>query len=279
MINFTIISNDVLFKAKVEKNIHKYLNNKKYSYKIYYNQLILKNNNKKIYIADLEKENIIEDIKKINELKNNDIICITGYINKKIDILQRHLLVYDFINRFDNLENSLIKCIDNILKNKVNKNEKIIIKSENRILTIYLEEIDEIISILDKTLIKSTNNMNVKYIYQLDISINKIKEKLKGNSNFIQINDNIIVNINKNNFNKNLYFKIKKNNKKYDLNYKNKIVSSYYDGKTIEKLSHEYKPSYTTIRNWIIKDKNDKLIKKYKNKVEKYDEIVKIVNR
>lgn len=199
MINFIICEdndnvrklNEKIIMKSMFKSNHEF---KIYSYKNYSKELeakIIEPLGKKIYIIDIELGNIsgIDIARKIRNYDwDSTIIFSTAHSELFPQIFKDRLLIFDFISKFDNYENTLKNAINEIIKiNNFNKFLKFNIRK-----TVYNVRYKDILYLtydkLDRKTILVTNNEKYK--------ISKPMKSLSSDltNNFIKINNHCIVN-------------------------------------------------------------------------------------
>lgn len=204
MINFFICSDNLLYRTKVEDIINKYMKKEKISYSIS-NKIDSNIESKKIYIIDLEVSNIIDIVDNIK--KENNIIYLTHDLKKQNLLKRRGIEIKYIINKNDDYNSLMIKYIKYIIIDIDYQKEEIISNSNGINYIIPYEEIDEVILINNKAIIKATNNLNEKYICEIEIIDNNFRKKLI--KDFINIGDYYIADSN------NSKFYLECNNQKY----------------------------------------------------------------
>lgn len=220
MINFFICSDNIFYKTKIENIINEYMLKEKICYCIL-NKIDDDIESKKIYIIDLEVYDVIDMIDNLK--KENNIIYLTHDLKKQNLLKRRKIDVKYIINKNDDYNSLIIKYIKNIIENIDYKKEEIVSNSNNVNYIIPYEEIDEVILLNNKAIIKATNNLAEKYICEIGISDNNFRKKLI--KDFINIGDYYITNSN------NSKFYLECNNQEYiqKLDSKLNIVTSNND--------------------------------------------------
>ena len=204
MINFFVCSDNIFYKTKIESIINECMTKEKICYCIL-NKIDNNIESKKIYIIDLEVHDIIDMIDNLK--KENNIIYLTHDLKKQNILKRRKMKVKYIINKNDDYESLIKKYIKNIIINIDYKKEEIISNTNNINYIIPYEEIDEVILINNKAIIKATNSLNEKYICEIEINNNTFRKKLI--KDFINIGDYYIAD------SKNSKFYLECNNQKY----------------------------------------------------------------
>lgn len=125
MINFVVCEDnkiilqrniDIINKTMFKNN----LNYRIYQFKEYSKDLqkIIKNNDKKIYILDIELNDVsgIDIAREIRKTDLNSIIIIsTSYVEYLPLAIKNKLMLFDFVSKFDDYEEILSKVISNAI--------------------------------------------------------------------------------------------------------------------------------------------------------------------
>lgn len=201
MINFIVCEdNDIILNKNIDI-INKIMFNNNISYKIYkfssYNselkKLIKEHIENKIYILDIELDNK-SGIDIAREIRNNDlnsfIIISTVHSEYLPYTIKSKLLIFDFVSKFDDYENSLSTVIKNILS----------IYDESKILTITINGSIKKIKLNDILKIEYNNSLNQTSIktksktYYTKKTLKVIEKNL--DDRFIKTKDGKIINNN-----------------------------------------------------------------------------------
>lgn len=201
MINFIVCEdNDIILNKNIDI-INKVMFNNNISYKIYkfssYNselkKLIKEHIENKIYILDIELDNK-SGIDIAREIRNNDlnsfIIISTVHSEYLPYTIKSKLLIFDFVSKFDDYENSLSTVIKNILS----------IYDESKILTITINGSIKKIKLNDILKIEYNNSLNQTSIktksktYYTKKTLKVIEKNL--DDRFIKTKDGKIINNN-----------------------------------------------------------------------------------
>lgn len=123
MINFVVCEDNKIILQKNMDIINKTMFKNNSDYRIYpftednnaLQEIIKKNLENKIYILDIELENV-SGIDIAREIRKNDkesiIIISTTYVEYLPHTIKSKLLLFDFISKFDNYEESLSNAIN-----------------------------------------------------------------------------------------------------------------------------------------------------------------------
>ena len=147
---------------------------------------------RKVYIMDIELKNSVSGIEIAHKIRENDwdseIIFVTCH-DKMLESVHRRILdVFDFIEKFHDMENRLEKDLQTIYSQKFDK-KMLKIKGRNADLEIYLKNILYITRDKeDRKLIIYTKNIEFKIIDTLS----DIQEKL--DNRFIKTHRSCLVN-------------------------------------------------------------------------------------
>lgn len=200
MIKFVIIDNDDKFIKIYEDIINELLFDSRQDYAIFtfkkYNselkEIILDNSEPKIYILDLELDIRISGMDILKEIRekewDSEIIVATNHDRMFETVHKEVIKVFDFIEKFDNLE----KRLKNDLRLIINKKydiEKFIFQNKKFSLQIYFKDILYIFrdTVDRKLIIKTTNNE-----FLVNLSIREILNML--DKRFIQCHRSCIYN-------------------------------------------------------------------------------------
>ena len=152
------IINDILFESNKEYKIYSF---KKYNSEL--KSIIDDNSEQKIYLMDLELEIKHTGMDILREIRANDwdseIIVLTNHDRMFETVHKEIYKTFDFIEKFDNIENRLKKDLKKII-NKKHDNDKFIYETRKISLQIFLKDIIYICrdTIDRKLIIKTTNN-------------------------------------------------------------------------------------------------------------------------
>jgi len=183
--------------------------------------LICNNSNFKIYLLDLELPgkngiNIAKEIRKYDW--DSIIIILTSHDELELKMLKQKLLIFDFISKFEDYEQSLFESINTVLK-KYNSKKTISFKCNKELINVKLEDIIYIYKTTDQNKIEVVFKNNK---YKIRESLSNIMYKL--DDRFYKTHRSCIVNTDK----------IKK------VDFKNEII--YFDNNIkIDYLSRNYK--------------------------------------
>lgn len=126
MINFVVCEDNKIILQKNIDIINKTMFKNNSDYRIYpftednnaLQEIIKKNLENKIYILDIELENV-SGIDIAREIRKNDkesiIIISTTYVEYLPHTIKSKLLLFDFISKFDNYEESLSNSINKVI--------------------------------------------------------------------------------------------------------------------------------------------------------------------
>lgn len=149
----------------------------------------------KIYIMDIELENSISGIEIAEEIRENDwdseIIFVTCH-DKMFETVHRRVLeVFDFIEKFEDMEERMTKDIQLILNRKEDK--KILkLEAKHAVLELYMKNILYIVR--DKEERKSVIHTKENVEFRVPYSLIDLKEKL--DDRFVQTHKSCIANKN-----------------------------------------------------------------------------------
>ncbi len=149
----------------------------------------------KIYIMDIELENSISGIEIAEEIRENDwdseIIFVTCH-DKMFETVHRRVLeVFDFIEKFEDMEERMSKDIQLILNRKEDK--KILkLEAKHAVLELYMKNILYIVR--DKEERKSVIHTKENVEFRVPYSLIDLKEKL--DDRFVQTHKSCIANKN-----------------------------------------------------------------------------------
>ena len=201
MIKYVVIDDDAKDLERVEKVINKVLFKTENEYEIYkfsnYNQEVEKMINDlsepKIYIIDIEldtKKSGLDIAKKIRENDwDSEIIIITNHDRMFETVYKTIYKVFNFIEKFENMESRLEQDLTVISKRNFDK-EKFVYENNKISLQIYLKDILYIYrdTIERKLVIITTNNK-----YLVNLTIKEMLDKL--DNRFKQVHRACITNI------------------------------------------------------------------------------------
>ena len=144
MINFIVCDNEkaivdsvkslvtkVMFKTNIEYKIHQF-----YKYDKKFNEIINSDLENKIYILDIEVEDVsgLDVAKKVrNKDWNSVILILTAHNELEYVAYKSKLLLFDFISKFDLYENQMVDAIT-LCVERVISTDKLIIKVEDKVL-------------------------------------------------------------------------------------------------------------------------------------------------
>ena len=160
------IINKVLFKTENEYEIHKFS-----KYNLDLEKIINDNSEPKIYIIDIELDNKKSGLDIARQIRENDwdseIIIITNHDRMFETVYKTIYKVFNFIEKFDNMEERLEKDLTLISQKSYDK-EKFVYENNKISLQIYLKDILYIYrdTVERKLVIVTTNN---KYLVNLTI--------------------------------------------------------------------------------------------------------------
>ncbi len=151
MINFIVCEDNRIILQKNLDIINKLMFNNNVDYKLYpfteYNsslkKLIHDTSNKKVYILDIELSNtsgidIVREIRKFD--KESFILISTVHTDYLPYALKSKLLIYDFISKFDDYEETLTKVLSEII-NLYPESQMLTIKLKGKMIDIYYKDI------------------------------------------------------------------------------------------------------------------------------------------
>ena len=148
---------------------------------------------RKIYIMDIELENSISGIEIAEEIRENDwdseIIFVTCH-DKMFETVHRRVLeVFDFIEKFEDMEERIQKDIQLIINRKEDK--KIIkLEAKHAVLELYMRNILYILR--DKEERKSVIHTQEEVEFKVPYSLVELKEKL--DERFVQTHKSCLAN-------------------------------------------------------------------------------------
>ena len=127
MINFIVCEDNKVILQKNIDIINKTMFKNNINYRVYQftsdnenlQKLIRDNLEDKIYILDIELDNIsgIDIARNIREKDNKSIIIIsTTYVEYLPYTIKNKLMLFDFVSKFDNYEDNLLKVIEKAIK-------------------------------------------------------------------------------------------------------------------------------------------------------------------
>lgn len=200
MIKYIVIDDDAQELDRVEKIINKVVFKTESDYDIkkftkYNNELekiINDNSQAKVYIIDIELDKKKSGLDIAREIREKDwdseIIIITNHDRMFETVYKTIYKVFNFIEKFDNMEIRLERDLKNIIRKTDDKN-KFTFTNNKITMQIYLKDILYIYrdTIERKLVIITTNNK-----YLVSMTIQKLLEKL--DKRFIQIHRACIVN-------------------------------------------------------------------------------------
>lgn len=245
MINFIIYEEDKHYLSLYESVIHKFMGSSDNSYKIYkyskYSEQIVFNVKNlmgyNIYILDVEVKgksgiDLAKEIRLSTDFSTNQIIMVTTHNDLITNAYHRKLLMLDFLSKYDDLENNLLTCFNEI-SILFNRNKALSIKCSGEILRIPHSDILFIEKNKDDNYI-CIHTENCEYKYKSNIC--DIESHLKKDMCFLRSHRSAIVNINKitkvDTVNNVIYFKSKRTSylsrdRKKDLEKQMDIVNRY----------------------------------------------------
>ena len=181
------VINKVLFKTENEYEIYKF---NKYNTEL--EKLINDNSEPKIYIIDIELDNKKSGLDIARKIRENDwdseIIIITNHDRMFETVYKTIYKVFNFIEKFDNMESRLEEDLTVISKRNFDK-EKFVYENNKISLQIYLKDILYIYrdTVERKLVIITTNNK-----YLVNLTIKEMLDKL--DYRFKQVHRACIVN-------------------------------------------------------------------------------------
>ena len=127
MINFIVCEDNKIILQKNVDIINKTMFNNNLNYRVYQftsytndlKKIIKENQDIKIYILDIELDNIsgIDIARQIRENDSKSIIIIsTTYVEYLPYTLKNKLMLFGFVSKFDNYEENLTNVINNAIK-------------------------------------------------------------------------------------------------------------------------------------------------------------------
>ena len=150
---------------------------------------------RKIYIMDIELENSISGIEIAENIRKNDwdseIIFVTCH-DKMFETVHRRVLeVFDFIEKFEDMEERITKDIELIINRKEDK-KMLKLEAKHAVLELYMKNILYIIRDKEerKSIIHTQENVEFKVPY----SLIDLKEKL--DDRFVQTHKSCLANKN-----------------------------------------------------------------------------------
>ena len=179
--------NEVLFSANVEYDILEY------SHLTDELKMVINNSNPKVYIMDIDLKSKVSGLDIGKYIRNYDwdseIIYITSHDKMFEKVFRNIYKVFDFIEKFDSMEERFKNDINQILLRKWDK--KKFVYSNNRIsFEIYL---DDILYLYRDTVERKVAIKTVKgNIFYINKNINQIIEDL--DERFLQVHRSCIVN-------------------------------------------------------------------------------------
>lgn len=198
MLKFIICEDNMHFLEKNVKSINKVMIKNDLDYEIIkfndYNkslEKLINDNNFKIYILDIELKSY-SGIDIARKIRKNDwkstIIFSTVHSELFPQVFSDKLLIFDYINKFDNYEENLMNTIDKVIE-IYNKNQTIDIKVNNTFIKIIPNEILylKFDKYYRKTILKTKEEK-----YLVNSPLKKIENIL--NTDFIKINRGCIIN-------------------------------------------------------------------------------------
>lgn len=193
MINFVIVEDDLNFQKAIKEIVTKELFKVNEDYQIIlYDRLnkklkdVIENDkNRKVYIMDIELANSISGIQIAELIREEDwdseIIFITSHDKMFESVYRNVLMVFDFIEKFHNMEEKLAKDIKKIISKKYDigrfhyQNSKIDIQIKySDILYVYRDTFER------KSTIVTKNN-----VFYINKSLNDIKNNLDDRFKFV----------------------------------------------------------------------------------------------
>lgn len=206
MINFVVCEDNNIVLQKNVDIINNTMFKNNIDYKIYtftdysddFRKLILENMKNKIYILDIELNNIsgIDIARNIRDTDMNSLIIIsTTHIEYLPYTLKSKLMIFDYVSKFDDYENNLTKVIEKAVSFYFS-NKYVSFKSGNNYIKVYITDICYIRYNYSKgyTIIKTMDNY-----YKTTKSFKQLVENL--DNRFLKKNNFYYVNkYNKKNF-------------------------------------------------------------------------------
>lgn len=203
MINFIVCEDNKVILQKNVDIINKVMFDNNLSYRIYpfsdYNeelkQIIKNSEEKKIYILDIELEDK-SGIEIAREIRQNDldsfILISTAHTEFLPYTLKSKLLVFEYLSKFDDYEENMIRAINNILDNHL-EIKKIVIKIGRTLIDV---KFDDIISLKydgkQRRTIIETKTKNYKVNKPLITFTKDLDERFKKQDSATVININNI---------------------------------------------------------------------------------------
>lgn len=198
MLKFIVCEDNQIFLEKNTKSINKVMINNDIDYKIIkfndYNaklDKIINDDTFKIYILDIELGNYsgIDIARKIRKVDWNSMIIIsTVHTELFPHVFRDRLMLFDYINKFDDYEENLRSAIEKIIE-IYNKNKTIDFKVKNSFVKVFPNEILYIKfdKYIRKTIIETKNDK-----FLINSPLKRFEYIL--NSDFIKINRGCIIN-------------------------------------------------------------------------------------
>lgn len=212
MINFVVCEDNKIILQRNIDIINKVMFNNNLSYRVYpfsrYNdelkEVIKSLKDRKIYILDIELENTsgIEIAKEIRDVDLESFIVIsTAHTEYLPYTLKSKLLIFDFVSKFDDYENSVSRVIERILAVYPGTNKLVI--EDNQVITEL--DFDIIVSLKYDNSLRKTIISTEDRIYEVNKPLVFFTKRL--DNRFQRQDDGIILNVS-HNFNTNHKFSI-----------------------------------------------------------------------
>ncbi len=231
MINFIVVDDNEYVRNQLELIISKVCMPYDFNYKVCsfegynedLNKVIKNDNDIKVYLLDIEMPKLsgVELARHIRKTDWDSIIIITtSHEELELNVLKEKLLIFDFISKFDDVEQRLSESLIDII-NRINTRKILTIKSGKEIYNLKYNEIlflyknndmQTIITTIDKELVvreslttisKRLDNRFYKTHRACYINTEKM-EKVDFNKNIIYFNDKKSIDLLSRNYKKGL---------------------------------------------------------------------------